>query len=109
MIQKLSQKRRQQKADLTNRVALLTGGRIKIGYLTALRMLRDGAKVWVTTRFANDCAMRFGKEKDFADWAHRLKIVSLDLRNLVQVSHLINSCRSRKRILILSLTMLHKQ
>lgn len=81
--------RRQQTADLKNRVALITGGRIKIGYLTALRMLRDGARVWVTTRFANDCAMRFSEEKDFAEWAHRLKIVALDLRNLVQVSNFI--------------------
>src|ERR1043165_5170822 len=80
---------RQQTADLTNRIALITGGRIKIGYLTALRMLRDGAKVWVTARFANDCAMRFSEEKDFSEWAHRLKIVSLDLRNLVQVRSFI--------------------
>lgn len=81
--------RRQQKADLKNRVALITGGRIKIGYLTALRLLRDGAKVWVSTRFANDCARRFSEEKDFSEWKHRLKIVSLDLRNLVQVSNFI--------------------
>lgn len=85
----LNYTRRQQKADLSNRVALITGARVKIGYLTALRMLRDGAKVWVTTRFANDCAVRFGGEKDFADWAHRLKIVALDLRNLVQVRSFI--------------------
>jgi NAD(P)-dependent dehydrogenase (short-subunit alcohol dehydrogenase family) len=85
----LNYTRRQQRADLSNRVALITGGRIKIGYLTALRMLRDGAKVWVTTRFANDCAKRFSEEKDYMDWAHRLKIVSLDLRNLVQVKHFI--------------------
>ena len=85
----LNYTRRQQTADLTNRVALITGARIKIGYLTALRMLRDGAKVWVTTRFANDCAMRFSEEKDFTEWAHRLKIVSLDLRNLVQVRSFI--------------------
>jgi NAD(P)-dependent dehydrogenase (short-subunit alcohol dehydrogenase family) len=85
----LNYTRRQQRVNLTNRVALITGGRIKIGYLTALRMLRDGAKVWVTTRFANDCIKRFSEEKDFSDWNHRLKIVALDLRNLTQVKNFI--------------------
>jgi NAD(P)-dependent dehydrogenase (short-subunit alcohol dehydrogenase family) len=81
--------RREQRVDLKDRVALVTGGRIKIGYLTALRLLRDGAKVWVTTRFAKDCAMRFSEEKDFADWSHRLKIVALDFRHLAQVNSFI--------------------
>jgi NAD(P)-dependent dehydrogenase (short-subunit alcohol dehydrogenase family) len=81
--------RRQQRADLKGRIALITGGRIKIGYLTALRMLRDGARVWVTTRFAKDCAKRFSEERDFSDWSHRLKIVALDLRNLPQVNSFI--------------------
>ncbi|OQP61162.1 hypothetical protein A3860_05440 [Niastella vici] len=85
----LNYTRRQQSADLTDRVALITGGRIKIGYLTALRLLRDGAKVWVTTRFAKDCIKRFSEEKDFSVWGHRLKIVALDLRNLAQVKNFI--------------------
>jgi NAD(P)-dependent dehydrogenase (short-subunit alcohol dehydrogenase family) len=82
--------KRSQRSDLAGRVALITGGRIKIGYLTALRMLRDGARVWVTTRFANDCARRFSREPDFSAWSHRLKIVSLDLRNLRALQEFIN-------------------
>ncbi|MBC9928874.1 SDR family oxidoreductase [Chitinophaga qingshengii] len=85
----LNYSKRLQRADLRGRVAVITGGRIKIGYLTALRMLRDGAKVWVTTRFAKDCALRFSEEKDFSEWSHRLKIAALDLRNLGQVNQLI--------------------
>ena len=92
----LNYTRRQQRTDLTNRVALITGGRIKIGYLTALRMLRDGAKVWVTTRFAKDCAMRFSEEKDFSEWGHRLKIVALDLRNLAQVNSFIKYLKEQE-------------
>lgn len=85
----LNYSRRNQRADLSGRVALITGGRIKIGYLTALRMLRDGARVWVTTRFAAEAVSRFGKEADFAEWGHRLKIVALDFRHLAQVNSFI--------------------
>ena len=87
---------RQQQADLKGRIALITGGRIKIGYLTALRMLRDGAKVWVTTRFAKDCAMRFSQEPDFTSWNHRLKIVALDLRNLAQLNNFIQYLQTQE-------------
>ncbi len=93
----LNYDKRMQRCDLHNRVAVITGGRIKIGYLTALRMLRDGAKVWVTTRFPKDSARRFSQEKDFSDWSHRLKIVALDLRNLNQVNHFIQQLQSKEK------------
>ena len=38
------------KSDLSGKFAIVTGGRIKIGLHTALRLLRDGAFVIVTTR-----------------------------------------------------------
>ncbi|MDJ1485687.1 SDR family oxidoreductase [Cytophagaceae bacterium YF14B1] len=86
----LNYEKRFQRSDLTNRVALVTGGRIKIGYLTALRMLRDGARVLITTRFPKDCARRFSEEADFADWQHRLQIFGLDLRNIPVVEQFID-------------------
>ena len=54
------------RADLTGRTALVTGGRVKIGHQTVLRLLRDGAKVIVTTRFPHAAARRFHAEADSA-------------------------------------------
>lgn len=77
--------KRLQTADLAGRTALVTGGRIKIGYQMALRLLRDGARVIVTTRFPHDAARRFAAEVDHADWGNRLLVYGLDLRNLPSV------------------------
>jgi len=77
--------RREARADLTGKRALLTGGRAKIGMYIALRLLRDGAHTTVTTRFPNDAVRRFAAMDDSADWMHRLKIVGVDLRDPAQV------------------------
>jgi NAD(P)-dependent dehydrogenase (short-subunit alcohol dehydrogenase family) len=79
---KLNYQKRQQSANLFGRVALLTGGRIKIGYQMGLRLLRDGARVILTTRFPHDCAYRYSLEPDFERWCDRLQIHGLDLRHL---------------------------
>jgi NAD(P)-dependent dehydrogenase (short-subunit alcohol dehydrogenase family) len=77
--------KRFQTADLTGQYALITGARLKIGYYAALKMLRSGAHVVLTTRFPVDAATRFSKEKDYADWAGRLQIHGLDLRHIPSV------------------------
>lgn len=77
--------KRTQRADLNGRRALLTGGRIKIGFHTALKLLRDGAEVLLTTRFPHDAAQRFAKEPDAHSWLDRLHIEPLDLRDLFAV------------------------
>jgi NAD(P)-dependent dehydrogenase (short-subunit alcohol dehydrogenase family) len=77
--------RRDARTDLTGRRALLTGGRAKIGMYIALRLLRDGADLTITTRFPNDAARRFAAMADSGDWLHRLRIVGIDLRDPGQV------------------------
>ena len=77
--------KRTELADLSGRVALLTGGRVKIGYQAGLKLLRAGSHLIVTTRFARDSAARYANEPDFADWAHRLEIFGLDLRHTPSV------------------------
>jgi NAD(P)-dependent dehydrogenase (short-subunit alcohol dehydrogenase family) len=77
--------RRFQSAPLTGKVALITGARVKIGYQAGLMLLRAGARVLVTTRFPHDAALRYSREADFAQWAHRLQIHGLDLRHAPSV------------------------
>ena len=77
--------KRTELADLRGRVALLTGGRVKIGYQAGLKLLRCGAELIVTTRFPRDSAKRYAQEPDFADWGHRLQIFGLDLRHTPSV------------------------
>ncbi|GLX02524.1 SDR family NAD(P)-dependent oxidoreductase [Microtetraspora sp. NBRC 16547] len=81
----LNRARRTARADLSGRRALVTGGRTKIGHHVALKMLGDGAHVTVTTRFPRDAARRFAEAGDRADWADRLRIVGIDLRDPRQV------------------------
>jgi NAD(P)-dependent dehydrogenase (short-subunit alcohol dehydrogenase family) len=78
-------RKRTESADLTGRVALLTGGRVKIGYQAGIKLLRAGAHLIVTTRFPRDSAGRYARESDFAVWADRLEIFGLDLRHTPSV------------------------
>ncbi len=77
--------KRSETADLSGRVALLTGGRVKIGYQAGIKLLRAGARLVVTTRFPRDSALRYAAEVDFDQWGHRLEIYGLDLRHTPSV------------------------
>lgn len=81
----LNYSKRLDRANLTGRVALVTGGRVKIGFQCALRLLRCGASVIVTTRFPTDAALRYHAERDFELWQGRLSIYGLDLRGMGMV------------------------
>jgi NAD(P)-dependent dehydrogenase (short-subunit alcohol dehydrogenase family) len=87
--------KRTETADLSGRVALLTGGRVKIGYQAGIKLLRAGASLIVTTRFPRDAAQRYAQEADFDQWSDRLEIFGLDLRHTPSVEdfchHLLTS------------------
>jgi NAD(P)-dependent dehydrogenase (short-subunit alcohol dehydrogenase family) len=99
----LNFRKRTESADLRGRVALLTGGRVKIGYQAGIKLLRAGAQLIVSTRFPRDSAMRYAAEPDFAEWGHRLEIFGLDLRHTPSVEafckHLL-ATRSRLDFII---------
>lgn len=70
-------------------IALVTGGRIKIGYETGLSLLRKGATVFITTRFPVDAIMRYSKECDYTEWADRLMVYGIDFRDIREVEKMI--------------------
>ncbi len=84
----LNYRKRGELADLRGRVALLTGGRVKIGYQAGIKLLRSGARLIVTTRFPRDCAARYAEEPDFDEWEDRLEVHGLDLRHTPSVEAL---------------------
>jgi NAD(P)-dependent dehydrogenase (short-subunit alcohol dehydrogenase family) len=81
----LNYAKRKQMCQLNGRVALVTGGRVKIGFCVAVKLLRWGAAVIVTSRFPCDCARRYAREPDFDEWKDRLHIYGIDFRDMRRV------------------------
>jgi NAD(P)-dependent dehydrogenase (short-subunit alcohol dehydrogenase family) len=77
--------KRAQTADLSGHYALVTGARVKIGFHAALKLLRAGAHVVVTTRFPIDAVERYSCEPDYMQFRPRLQIHGLDLRHTPSV------------------------
>ncbi|MGZ5969600.1 MAG: SDR family NAD(P)-dependent oxidoreductase, partial [Polyangiales bacterium] len=88
--------KRAQIADLRGRRAVVTGGRVKIGFQIALSLLRGGASVELTTRFPCDAALRYAREPDFESFADRLQIHGLDLRDLGAVERFTHAITLRR-------------
>lgn len=66
--------KRNEMADMNGMVCIVTGGRTKIGFRTALKLLRCGATVIITTRFPVNAAESFSKETDSKQWIHKLQV-----------------------------------
>jgi NAD(P)-dependent dehydrogenase (short-subunit alcohol dehydrogenase family) len=81
--------------------AVVTGGRVKIGYELALKLLRDGAAVTVTTRFPRDAARRFSEVYDSSTWWSRLAVVGADFRSPAEVLECSEAIASRGSVDIL--------
>ena len=93
----LNLRKRTELADLTGRVALLTGGRVKIGYQAGVKLLRCGAHLIVTSRFPRDAAARYSREPDFEEWRDRLEIFGLDLRHTPSVEAFCHELLTTRR------------
>lgn len=84
-----NEQKRIAKHQLSGYIALVTGARVKIGYHTSLRLLRDGATVIATTRFPYDALKRYIQEPDFFEWKDRIHLFGLDFRQIQQVEQFI--------------------
>ena len=82
--------------DLTGRRAIVTGGRIKIGFEVARQLIAAGARVTITTRFPGDAARRFAE----AGLTGAVEIVGLDFRDLRRVLDWLDGEREPLDILI---------
>ena len=88
---KLNWRKRTESCNLYGRVALVTGGRVKIGLRIALKLLRCGCEVISTTRFPVDATRRFAAEEDCEQWRHRLHVVGADFRDLKGLERLCDA------------------
>lgn len=71
-------------------IALVTGGRIKIGYQLVLQLLRtENTIVITTTRFMYNALSRYQKEPDYAQFKDRLHLFQLDLRDMSRVQSFV--------------------
>ncbi|WP_042374591.1 SDR family NAD(P)-dependent oxidoreductase [Streptacidiphilus neutrinimicus] len=89
--------RRGLNTDLRGRRALLTGGRVKIGFQLALMLLRDGAELITTSRFPHDTLRRFRAAPGSDAWWDRLTVVGIDLRDPRQVLAFCEELRQEGR------------
>lgn len=95
--------KREIRANLSEKVAIVTGARVKIGYETAIRLLQCGCTVVVTTRFPADAFRRYQTHEDYLTFKERLTIYAIDLRYMQRIdefAEFITSVYGRLDILI---------
>ncbi|KAH8692009.1 hypothetical protein BGW36DRAFT_386812 [Talaromyces proteolyticus] len=86
-----------EKLNLEGKTALVTGGRVNLGFYTALRLLRCGAKVIVSTRYPHDAESRYSQQHDANKWTSRLRIVGADFRTARDAFQLVAALKSLLR------------
>lgn len=75
--------------DLTGYRAIVTGGRVKLGYQIALKLLRAGAAVAITSRNWENALTRYQDEPDYDVWKERLHVCKINF-DLLRVDELLD-------------------
>jgi hypothetical protein len=86
---------RELERDLTGKLAIVTGARIKIGYRTSLKLLRCNATVVATTRFVEDARERYSKEPDYDTFKDRLILYGLNLKDSRNIQEFIQFIQTK--------------
>ncbi len=89
--------------DLSGRIAIVTGGRVKIGYYIATKLLSYGCKVLTTSRFPKDTLLKYQQHPEYEKWKNNLLIYPIDFRffnSVVKFIDYINQNFSHIDILI---------
>uniref|UniRef100_A0A0G4GNE2 Uncharacterized protein n=1 Tax=Chromera velia CCMP2878 TaxID=1169474 RepID=A0A0G4GNE2_9ALVE len=98
----LNTSKRNASVDLSGRVAVVTGGRVRVGHATARRLLRLGACVVVTSRFPRCCLRKFWREypEETRKWIEegRLEVWGLDFRHLPSVTHFASALAKKHSV-----------
>jgi NAD(P)-dependent dehydrogenase (short-subunit alcohol dehydrogenase family) len=76
--------------DLKGRIAIVTGGRIKIGYYIGIKLLSYGCKVLTTSRFPKDTLLKYQQHPDYEKWKNNLIIYPIDFRLFESVIKFVN-------------------
>ena len=76
--------------DLSGRIAIVTGGRVKIGYYISTKLLSYGCKVIITTRFPKDSLFKYQQDPDYEKWKDNLIIYPIDFRIFESTIKFIN-------------------
>lgn len=74
-----------EKANLSGLTFFITGIRVKIGFATALRLLRAGASIIGTTRYTSFALFNYSKEPDYEQFKSRLIIIHADFLSIESV------------------------
>lgn len=75
----LFKKNRNLSVSQINKIALVIGGRTKLGHQVVLKLLRADAKVYVTTRYPEKAVEIYNQYYDYEKWKDNLVILKLDL------------------------------
>ena len=88
--QEINNRMREKNCSLDGKWAVVTGGRIKIGYAVCLRLLRAGAYVIAITRYPKTALENYRNEADYLQFRDRLFIIGFDLLRVDRISELIS-------------------
>ncbi len=87
---RFSDSKRSETVDLSGRTAVVTGGRIKIGYAVCLRLLRQGARVIAVTRYPKSAMEKYMNEADYHEFSSRLSVIGFDLLRIDRIAELVD-------------------